>query len=88
MLYAIILYYRWHTCAPINDPLPLICAVLIAATIILYRHLVKTSYIIGASLSEPQMNGTAIHAIYVYRYGTTITRNRGVSRNLGRWVLT
>ena len=39
MLYAIILYYRWHTCAPINDPLPLILCCFDSS----YYNIIQTS---------------------------------------------
>ena len=38
-----------------------------------------TPCIIGASLSEPHINGTAMHELYIYiyyyYYGTSVTRN-------------
>ena len=31
--------------------------------------------LIRASLSEPHINGTAVRELYIYYYGTSVTRN-------------
>ena len=37
-------------------------------------HAYTHPHLIGASLSEPHINGTAVREVYVCIYGTTVTR--------------
>ena len=40
---------------------------------LLTRRAGHETTVIGASLSEPHINSTALHEIYVYMHGTTVT---------------